>query len=67
VSLHTGKEKFSVVVDDEIVQEVDDLVAESADLGASRSEIVEAILTAFVQSESNHAERVREIVTSSHD
>ena len=67
MSLHTGKEKFGVVVDDEIVQEVDDLVAESADLGASRSEIVEAILTAFVQSESNHAERVREIVTSSHD
>ena len=57
-----GKEKFGVAVDEEIVQEVDELVAESADLGASRSEIVEAILTAFVQSESNHAERVREII-----
>jgi len=62
VSLHIGKEKFGVAVDEEIVQEVDELVAESADLGASRSEIVEAILTAFVQSESNHAERVREII-----
>jgi metal-responsive CopG/Arc/MetJ family transcriptional regulator len=57
-----GKEKFGVAVDKEIVQEVDELVAECADLGASRSEIVEAILTAFVQSESNHAERVREII-----
>ena len=57
-----GKEKFGIAVDEEIVQEVDELVAESADLGASRSEIVEAILTAFVQSESNHAERVREII-----
>jgi len=57
-----GKEKFGVAVDEEIVQELDELVAESADLGASRSEIVEAILTAFVQSESNHAERVREII-----
>ena len=56
------KEKFGVAVDEEIVQEVDELVAESADLGASRSEIVEAILTAFVQSESNHAKRVREII-----
>ena len=56
------KEKFGVAVDEEIVQEVDELVAESADLGASRSEVVEAILTAFVQSESNHAERVREII-----
>ena len=33
-----GKEKFGVAVDKEIVQEVDELVAESADLGASRSE-----------------------------
>ena len=41
---------------------MDELVAESTDLGASRSEIVEAILTAFVQSESNHTERVREII-----
>ena len=57
-----GKEKFGVAVAEEIVQEVDELVAESADLGASCSEIVEAILTAFVQSESNHAERVREII-----
>ena len=57
-----GKEKFGVAVDKEIVQEVDELVAECDDLGASRSEIVEAILTAFVQSESNHAERVREII-----
>jgi metal-responsive CopG/Arc/MetJ family transcriptional regulator len=57
-----GKEKFGVAVDEEIVQKVDELVAESVDIGASRSEIVEAILTAFVQSESNHAERVREII-----
>ena len=57
-----AKEKFGVAVDNEIVQEVDELVAECDDLGASRSEIVEAILTAFVQSESNHAEQVREII-----
>jgi metal-responsive CopG/Arc/MetJ family transcriptional regulator len=56
------KEKFGVAVDKEIVQEVDELVAECDDLGASRSEIVEAILTAFVQSESNHAEQVRKII-----
>jgi len=46
-----AKEKFGVAVDEESVQEVDELVAECEDLGASRSEIVEAILTAFVQSE----------------
>jgi metal-responsive CopG/Arc/MetJ family transcriptional regulator len=56
------KQKFGVAVDEGIVREVDELVAECDDLGASRSEIVEAILTAFVQSDSNHAERVREII-----
>jgi metal-responsive CopG/Arc/MetJ family transcriptional regulator len=57
-----AKTKFGVAVDEEIVEKVDELVAECDDLGANRSEIVEAILTAFVQSESDHAERVREII-----
>ena len=57
-----AKEKFGIAVAAEIAQEVDELVAECDDLGASRSEIVEAILTAFVQSEADHAERVREII-----
>ncbi len=56
------KEKFGVAVDEEIVREVDELVAECDDLGVSRSEIVEAILTAFVRSETNHVKRVREII-----
>jgi len=57
-----AKQKFGVAVNEEIVQEVDELVAECDDLGASRSEIVEAILTAFIQSESDHAKQVREII-----
>ena len=57
-----AKEKFGIVVAAEIAREVDELVAGCDDLGASRSEIVEAILTALVQSEANHAERVREII-----
>ena len=51
-----------MAVDEEIVQEVDELVAECDDLGATRSEIVEAILTAFIQTESNHAEQVRKVI-----
>jgi len=57
-----AKENFGVAVDEEIVQEVDELVAECDDLGASRSEIVEAILTAFIQSDSDHVRQVREII-----
>ena len=57
-----AKEKFGIAVDEGIVQEVDELVAECDDLGASRSEIVEAILTAFIQTESDHAQQVREVI-----
>ena len=57
-----AKEKFGIAVAAEIAREVDELVAECDDLGAAGSEIVEAILTAFVQSEANHAEQVREII-----
>ena len=57
-----AKEKFGIAVDEEIVQEVDELVAECDDLGAVGSEIVEAILTAFIQTESDHAQQVREVI-----
>ena len=56
-----AKEQFGVAVEKEIMQEVDELVAECDDLGASRSEIVEAILTAFVQTESDHARQTRKV------
>ncbi len=52
-----AKEKFGIAVEEDIVREMDELVAECDDLEVSRSEIVEAILTAFVQSDANHAER----------
>ena len=55
-----AKEKFGVAVDEEIVREVDELVTECDDLGADGSEIVAAILTAFIQSESDHAKQGRE-------
>jgi len=59
---YISKEKFYITSDEEIVQKVDELVAECDDLRASRSEIVEAIFSAFVQSESNYAERVSEVI-----
>ena len=39
---------------------MDELVAECDDLGAAGSEIVKAILTAFIQSESGHAKQERD-------
>jgi metal-responsive CopG/Arc/MetJ family transcriptional regulator len=57
-----AREKFGVAVAGELADELDELVEECADLGASRSEIVEAILTAYFQSDVDHAERVRELI-----
>ena len=56
------KEKFGVAIAEDIVREIDELVDECEDLGASRSEIVEAILTAYIRSDTDHVEQVRELI-----
>ena len=56
------KEKFGVAIAEDIVREINELVDECEDLGASRSEIVEAILTAYIQSDTDHVEQVRELI-----
>jgi metal-responsive CopG/Arc/MetJ family transcriptional regulator len=58
-----AKVKLGIAVDEDFTGEVDELVDECDDLGASRSEIIEAILTAYVRSDSDHAVQVRELIT----
>ena len=53
---------FGISVDDDIVQKIDELADECDDLQASRSEIIEAILTAYLRSDADHVERVRELI-----
>jgi len=57
-----AKEKFGSAVDEEIVQEVDEFAVGCDKLGASRSEIVEAILTAFIQTKPDCAQQVRKVI-----
>lgn len=57
-----AREKFGVAVAGELVDELDKLVEECADLGTSCSEIVKAILTAYFRSDVDHAARVRELI-----
>ncbi|MFC4986207.1 hypothetical protein [Saliphagus infecundisoli] len=57
-----SREKFGVALPEELVDELEELVDECADLGASRSESVEAILTAYFESDVDHVARVREII-----
>ena len=57
-----AKMKFGVSIDDEITHEIDELVEEYADLGASRSEIVETVLTAYFRSDVDHKSRIRELI-----
>jgi len=53
---------MGVSVRTELVEELDTLVDECSDLGASRSEIVEAILTAYLQNDEERIKRTRELV-----
>ena len=57
-----SKEKFGISVDEDIVQQIDEFTDECDDLQASRSEIIEAILTAYLRSDADHVERVRELI-----
>ncbi len=54
--------EFGVSIADELVEELDELTEECVDLQASRSEVVEAILTAYFQSDVDHEARVRELI-----
>ena len=55
-------QKFGISLSPRIAQQLDDLVEECVDLGASRSEIVEAILTAYFNSDEDRTATTRELV-----
>jgi metal-responsive CopG/Arc/MetJ family transcriptional regulator len=54
--------EFGVSVADELVEELDDLTEQCVNLQASRSEVIEAILTAYFQGNIDHEARVRELI-----
>lgn len=56
------KTKFGVSIDHEIAHEIDELVDACADLKANRSEIVEAVLTVYLESDVDHESRARELI-----
>ncbi|MDL0143390.1 hypothetical protein [Halobacterium salinarum] len=53
---------MGVSIRTELVDELDSLVDECSDLGASRSEIVEAILTAYFQNDEDQIKQTRELI-----
>jgi metal-responsive CopG/Arc/MetJ family transcriptional regulator len=56
------RSKIGVSVRTELVDELGTLVDECSDLGASRSEVVESILTAYLQGEEERIRKTRELV-----
>ena len=54
--------EFGVSVAEELVEGLDGLIDKYINLQASRSEVVEAILTACFQSDVDHEVRVRELI-----
>lgn len=57
-----SKKKFGVAVDEETVEEIDDIAEECKDIAASRSGIIDAILTEAMQREFTEVENIREII-----
>ena len=56
------KTKIGASLDQKIVKKIDDMVQESSDLRATRSEMVEAVLTAYFRSRIKHSEKARELI-----
>jgi metal-responsive CopG/Arc/MetJ family transcriptional regulator len=54
--------KFGISPSPRIAQELDDLVEACVDLGASRSEIVEAVLSAYLDTDEDRITTTRELV-----
>ena len=54
--------EFGVSIANELVEDLDELTEQCVDLQASRSEVFEAILTAYFQGDIDHEARVRELV-----
>jgi len=57
-----GKAKFGVAVAADLMQQLEKMKDECEDIGASRSEIVEAIITIYFQADLDHLARVRETI-----
>jgi metal-responsive CopG/Arc/MetJ family transcriptional regulator len=56
------QQKFGVSVSEETGERLEELVDECTDLGASRSEIVDAVLTAYFRSSDDEITRTRELL-----
>ena len=54
--------EFGVSIANGLVEDLDELTEQCVDLQASRSEVFEAILTAYFQGDIDHEARVRELV-----
>jgi metal-responsive CopG/Arc/MetJ family transcriptional regulator len=57
-----SRTNIGVSIRTELVDELDTLVDGCSDLGASRSEIVEAILTVYFQNEEKRIQQTREFI-----
>lgn len=60
--MNERKISFGVRIDGKLLKELDKIVIDSKYLNASRSEIVETILTAYFKADINHGEKVRGLI-----
>jgi metal-responsive CopG/Arc/MetJ family transcriptional regulator len=61
-ALTMPKVKSGISLESELINQIDAIVEASTDLGASRSELIEAILSAFLKANTNPTEKARTIL-----
>ena len=55
------KVRTGVALDSFIVRELDDMVSLSVDLGVTRSEVINAVLHAYIKSDKTHSEKLEKV------
>ncbi|MBI5253771.1 MAG: ribbon-helix-helix protein, CopG family [Euryarchaeota archaeon] len=60
--MNNDKINFGIRIDTNLAKKLDEIVKESGYLNISRSEVVEAVLTAYFKSDASHGEKARELI-----
>jgi hypothetical protein len=57
-----GKEPVGFSIDEALVEQLDEITTAADDLDADRSEVADAIFTAFFSTDEDHVATVRELI-----
>jgi metal-responsive CopG/Arc/MetJ family transcriptional regulator len=57
-----GRTKFGVSIDDDVAERIGEIASSCEDIDANRSDVIDGILTAFVEGNDEPTRRARELI-----